>query len=181
MKIYIVGPVASGKSTLAKRLAETLNIPYQPLDEVVHVPDKSHPWGNRKRPVEERDKLFQWVIQQSNWVIEDVGRPFFEEGLVEADTIVLLDISVKIRNYRIIKRWIKQRLGIEKCIYNPDYKMLKSMFKWSKDYDTGKDNLRERIAIYQKKVVTLRNSKDIDEFLNQCIYIIKPKIGEHYA
>jgi adenylate kinase family enzyme len=168
MKIYIVGPVASGKSTLAKRLAETLNIPYQPLDEVVHVPDKSHPWGNRKRPVEERDKLFQWVIQQPDWVIEDVGRPFFEEGLVEAEAIVLLDIPVKIRNYRIIKRWIKQRLGIEKCIYNPRFEMLKCMLRWSKDYDAGKDNLKARISPYQEKTVTLRNNKDINVFFGWC-------------
>ena len=40
-----------------------------------------------------------------------------------------------------IKRWIKQRLGIEKCSYNPRYEMLKSMLQWSKDYDLGKDKL----------------------------------------
>lgn len=169
MKIYIVGPVSSGKSTLAKKLSETLSIPYQSLDEVVHIPDKSNPWGNRKRQDEERDKLFQSVIQQPKWIIEDVGRPCFEDGLKEADTIVLLEVSTRIRNYRIIKRWIKQRLGIEKCIYNPGYKMLKSMFKWSKKYDTGKDNLKERIDTYQEKVINLRNNKDIDAFLGRYI------------
>ncbi|MGF7059689.1 adenylate kinase family enzyme [Brassicibacter mesophilus] len=66
MKIYIVGSVSSGKSTLAKKLSESLNIPYKSLDEVVHIPDKSYSWGNRKRKVEERDKLFYSVIQQPN-------------------------------------------------------------------------------------------------------------------
>ncbi len=97
MKIYIVGSVSSGKSTLAKKLSETLRIPYRSLDEVVHIPDKSNPWGNRKRKVEERDKLFYSVIQQPKWIIEDVGRACFEEGLKKADKIILLEISTKIR------------------------------------------------------------------------------------
>lgn len=169
MKIYIVGPVSSGKSTLAKNLSETLNIPYQSLDEVVHMPDKSSSWGNRKRQAEERDKLFHSIIQQPKWIIEDVGRPCFEEGLQEADTIIFLEVSTQVRNYRIITRWIKQRLGIEKCAYNPRFEMLKCMLKWSKDYDSGKDNLKERIAPYQGKVVILRNNKDIHAFLRRCI------------
>ncbi|WP_032123008.1 hypothetical protein [Clostridium amazonitimonense] len=128
-----MGSVSSGKSTLAKKLSKTLKIPYQCLDEVVHIPDKSNPWGNRKREVEERDNLFYSVIQEKEWTIEDIGRPCFEEGLKRADTIILLEISTKIRNYRIVKRWIKQRLGIEQCIYNPRYEMLKCMFKWAKE------------------------------------------------
>lgn len=169
MKIYIVGAVSSGKSTLAKKLSEALSIPYHSLDEVVHITDKSHPWGNNKRDVGERDKLFKSVIQQPKWIIEDVGRPCFEDGLKEADRIVLIEVPSKIRNYRIIKRWVKQRLGIEKCMYNPGLKMLKGMFKWSKDYDTGKDNLKERILDYKEKVITLRNNKDIYAFMERCI------------
>lgn len=80
MRIYIVGSISSGKSTLAKNLSKILSIPYQPLDEVVHIPDKSNPWGNRKRQVEERDKLFYSILQQPKWIIEDVGRPCFQQG-----------------------------------------------------------------------------------------------------
>jgi adenylate kinase family enzyme len=165
MKIYVVGAVASGKSTLAKRMSKIWNIPYQSLDDVVHITDRTHPWGNRKREVEERDALFHSFMQQPKWILEDTGRPCFEDGLKEANTIVLLDTSSKVRNYRIIKRWIKQRLGFEKCIYSPHIKMLLSMFKWSKDYDTGKDNLKERLTPYQEKLIILRNNKDINGFL----------------
>lgn len=169
MKIYIVGPVSSGKSTLARKLSKTIGVNYHSLDEVVHIPDKSNPWGNRKRQVEERDKLFNSVIRQPEWIIEDVGRPCFEEGLKQADTIVLLEVSIKVRNYRIIKRWIKQRLGIEKCIYNPRYEMLKCMLQWSNNYDVGKDTLKERISKYQEKVITLRNNKEINTFLRHVL------------
>ncbi|WP_029451310.1 hypothetical protein [Clostridium algidicarnis] len=173
MKIYIVGSVSSGKSTLAKRLSKTLKIPYQSLDEFVHIPDKSTPSGNRKRQVEERDNLFYSLIKQKEWIIEDIGRSCFEDGLKESYKIILLEISTKIRNYRIIKRWIKQRLGIEQCIYNPRYKMLKCMLRWSKDYDLGKDNLKDRISTYQEKVIIIRNRKDINNFIERCINSIK--------
>ena len=43
MKIYIVGSVASGKSTLARRLSQSTGIPCFPLDEVVHTEDVSRP------------------------------------------------------------------------------------------------------------------------------------------
>ncbi|WMM23953.1 hypothetical protein RBU61_13600 [Tissierella sp. MB52-C2] len=43
------------------------------------------------------------------------------------------------------------------------------MFKWSKNYDAGKDNLKERIAVYQEKVINLKNSKNIYEFLERCM------------
>jgi adenylate kinase family enzyme len=171
MKIYIVGSVSSGKSTLARKLSETLHIPYKSLDEVVHFPDKSSPWGSGKRDPKERDNLFYSIIQQPKWIIEDTGRPCFEDGLKEADTIVLLEPPAKIRNYRIYKRWIKQRLGIEKCIYTPSYRMLKCMLRWASDYDSGKDNLKVRILPYEEKVITLRNRKDINAFMELCMNI----------
>jgi adenylate kinase family enzyme len=168
MKIYIVGAVSSGKTTLARKLSEKLNIRYQSLDEVVHIPDKSNPWGNRKRQLEERDNLFYSIIQQSTWIIEDTGRPCFIDGLKVADTIVFLKVPARIRNYRIIKRWVKQRIGIEKCIYNPNFNMLKCMLQWSKDYDLGIDKLKERISPYQEKVVVLNNEREINNFIREC-------------
>ncbi len=45
--------------------------------------------------------------------------------------------------------------------------MLKCMLKWSKDYDLGKDKLRDRISQHQEKVIILRNNKDINMFLEQ--------------
>lgn len=128
MKIYIVGSVSSGKSTLAKKLSEILSIPDHSLDEVVYITDKSNYRDNRKRQVIDRDILFHSVIDQLKWIIEDAGRTCFENGLKEEDTVVLLEVPTQIRNFRIIKRWIKQRLCIEKCIYNPRYNMLKCMF-----------------------------------------------------
>lgn len=51
-RIYIIGSVASGKTTLARTLSKKLNIKAYELDNVVYN-DK-----NIKRSNKERDKLF---------------------------------------------------------------------------------------------------------------------------
>ncbi len=165
MRIYIVGAVSSGKSTFGRQLSAKLQIPYQSLDELVHIPDKSEPSGNRKRSLEERYAMFASILSRKDWIMEDVGRPCFAEAQKEADLILLLELPARIRRFRIIKRWIKQRLRIERCIYKPTFKMLRNMLQWSKDYDTGKDNLKDRIALYKEKIIILRNNKDISKFL----------------
>lgn len=167
MKVYIVGSIASGKSTFAKQLSEETNIKSYCLDNVVYEPDKSNPWGNKKCTTEERDNTFKLILQQNDWIIEDTGRPCFEEGFKQASNIILIELPIRTRNQRIIFRWIKQKLNIAKCIYKPRFAMLKCMLQWSKDYDLGKDKLKERIALYQNKVTYLKNNKEIAEFLRK--------------
>lgn len=165
MKIYIVGAVSSGKSTLAKKLSKELNIPYTSLDDVVYEVDPSNPCSNTKRTDLERDKLFNSIINDKNWIIEDVGRSCFKDGLKKADKIILLETNKYIRKYRIVKRFMKQKLGIEKCSYEPNFKMLSLMLQWSKDYDSGKDKLKSKISIYEEKVIILRNNDDINNLI----------------
>lgn len=47
MKIYITGSVASGKSTLARRISQIIEIPCYHLDEVVHIPAPEEASGIR--------------------------------------------------------------------------------------------------------------------------------------
>lgn len=52
-KILIIGIVASGKTTFAKKLSDILNIPYYELDDIVHNKEIK---GRPKRTVEEQKK-----------------------------------------------------------------------------------------------------------------------------
>lgn len=89
MKLYIIGHVASGKTTLAREISARLGVPCFHLDEIVYMPDGSSPLGNRKRTPEDRDALFCEIISRHDWIIEDVGRECFSRGLLEADEVVL--------------------------------------------------------------------------------------------
>lgn len=167
MKIYIVGSVGSGKSTLARSISSITGIPCVHLDEVVHVEDRADSWGNHKRPVEERDAQFRDILSKDDYIIEDAGRACFSEGMLEADTIVLLDPPPRTVRRRILLRFMKQNLGIEKCIYKPHFKMLKSMFKWAKDYQVGEDSIKARLAPFQDKTVILTDNKAIRHYLSE--------------
>ncbi|WP_055668591.1 hypothetical protein [Desnuesiella massiliensis] len=156
-KVYILGSVASGKTTMAKSLSNALSIPWYELDNIFY---KKLPGGDKRRDSEERDLEFNKIINSETWIIEGVFRECFNEGLDKADTIILLDVPPLKRKYRITKRWIFQNLKLEKCNYAPTIKMLFRMYKWSKGFEKSRDNILEILKPYNYKVVIL---KDNDE------------------
>ena len=166
MKIYIVGSVGSGKSTLARRAAKVTGIPCTHLDEVVYEEDPTDSWGNRKRPDEEVEQRFRNILSQPHYIMEDAARERFLDGMAQADQIVVLDYPLRVRKQRIILRWIKQKLGIEKCIYRPHIKMLKAMLRWVNNYETNRDGTKDRIAQFSDKAVYLHNKKDTEQWLS---------------
>lgn len=166
MKVYIIGSVASGKSTFAKKLSELTKVPYHGLDEVVHIKDRTNKQGNRKRPAKVRDQMFQKIIASSDYIIEDTGRECFKDGLKQADTIILIEVPLIVRYWRIIIRFIKQKIGIEKCNYKPGFAILKETLKWAKEYDKDMEELKNRLSPYQDKTKVLKNKKDRNTFLD---------------
>lgn len=149
-KIYIIGPVGSGKTTLAKRLSKELSIPFYELDNVVW---EYHPDGDIRRSPKEIDKLFQKIINKDNWIIENVGKSYFDKGFDEADTIIYLNIPKLILYNRVLIRWIKQKLGIEKSGYKADIKMLIKMFEWTKN--ESKEDKLNKLKQYKNKLEIL--------------------------
>jgi len=174
MKLYILGSVASGKSTLARRISSIVNIPCHHLDELAHIVDPSDPRGNTKRPPEERDRLFQDILAGGQYIMEDTGRGCFAEGMRQADTVILLDIPLATRRKRIVSRWLKQKLGAEKCGYRPTLAMLHAMFRWAKNYDRDAYGTKALVAQFQDKVVTLHNNREIEDYLRTLAHRATP-------
>lgn len=166
MKVYIVGPVGSGKTTLAHRVSLKVQIPCTELDRFVHVPDDKAESGNARRPEQERDDLFNAILKQSSWLMEDIGRECFEEGLRQADMILWVDPPRIVREYRLLVRYCKQRFGIENCLYRPSLGMLKNMFCWSNAYETGVDGCRLRYQKYADKLVKVRTERQLKRLLD---------------
>ena len=120
MKIYIIGPIGSGKTTLSKKLSKKYKIKTYELDCLVYD--------------DEIDKLFNKILNSKSWIIEDVGRDRFNKGLIECDRIYYLKIS-KFRVYlRVMKRWFKQRIGVEKYNYPPTLFQFFDMIRVAREY-----------------------------------------------
>ena len=155
-KIYIIGPVGSGKTTLSKKLSKKYNIKRYELDKVVWDDDN----GNIKRTDEEIKILFNKIIANSSWIIEDVGRKKFNDGIKKADIVYYIDLPSIIVYKRCITRWVKQKIGKEKYNYKPTLKSLFEMLKWAKQDVKNKKEKIERIKNNSKNYKILKN-KDV--------------------
>lgn len=167
MKLYITGSVGSGKSTFAEQISEITGIPCTHLDELIHMPCASEKWGNIKRSDKDIDSTFNSIITSDHYIIEDNGRERFMDGMRNADKIIVLDIPLKVRKYRIIKRWIRQNIGLETCIYKPKWFVLKSMFRWLNNYESGKDGTKVRLRQFDSKTIYLTNQNETERFLSE--------------
>lgn len=154
MKIYIIGSVASGKTTLAKKLSKKLDISWYELDSIVHMKTDD---GEVRRTPEQIDEEFNKILATEKWIIEGVARRYFDKGFKEADKIILVDTPPLKRKYRILKRWVHQNMKLEECNYKPTIKMLFSMYGWSNDFDKSKEDLMDRLHEHEDKLVIVRD------------------------
>lgn len=151
-KIYIIGPVGSGKTTLSKLLSKKYNIKRYELDKIVWDDDN----GNVKRTNDEISCMFNKIISNKSWIIEDVGRKKFNDGIKKADIVYYIDLPSIIIYKRCIIRWIRQKTGKEKYNYKPTFKSLIEMLKWAKQDIKNKKEKIERIKNNSKKYKILK-------------------------
>lgn len=151
MKIYIIGPPGSGKTTLSKSLAKKYNTKFYELDKIIYDDDNNHV----KRTNEEIEKLFEGIIFEKSWIIEDVGRSEFINGREQADIIYYLKIPRRVVYKRLITRWIKQKLGKEGYNYPPTLHEFMYMLRITICYFKKETIKIESLKKYKDKVVYL--------------------------
>ena len=150
MKIYIVGIVASGKSTLARLLSSEMGIEHYELDVIVH--GEKGELAHRRTPAQQRE-LICHIDAGGSWIIEGTYRESCHMVLDLADRIVFLDPPLGLRKRRIFTRFIKQKLGMEACRYESDIEMLRLMYKWTRDFERDRPKFEARLAPYAWKLI----------------------------
>ncbi|WP_144510485.1 AAA family ATPase [Bacillus sp. FJAT-22090] len=165
MKIYIIGSVGSGKTTLARKVSSKLQIPHFETDNFVWT---RHPTGDKRNEIEVRDRLLHEAIGQDNWVIEGVHIEWTDAGLREANQVIFLDIPMQQRTWRILKRYSRQLLKIEQANYKPTFSIFRQMFKWNKYFEEQmKPVFLRKFTAYEEKVHCLQSNKQIEDWLLQ--------------
>lgn len=158
-KIYIIGIVAAGKTTLAKQISKKLNIPCYELDSVVW---NKTVHGRYKRTPQEQEVVINGINNSGDWIIEGTYRESCQQLFDMADKIVFLDTPLLKRKCRIFLRFIKQKLHIEKCNYKSNIKMLKLMYKWTNDFERNRDGFEKMLSKYEDKVVIVKHTKRLN-------------------
>ncbi|WP_281974962.1 AAA family ATPase [Halobacillus litoralis] len=159
-KIHIIGSVASGKTTLAKELSTKLGVPYYELDNVAW---ERNPGADRRRTDLEKRNYLNTIVRSESWIIEGVHNEEWVSGSFQhADLIIFLDINYFTRTYRIIKRYIFQKAGMEHANYQPTLKIFLKMFKWNKQFEErGKPNFFKSFGKYRDKTIVVCNIKEL--------------------
>ncbi|MCU1294166.1 MAG: hypothetical protein JWP08_3016 [Bryobacterales bacterium] len=98
--MVILGPGASGKSTLAIHLSEITGLPVIELDKVFWRP------GLAATPRDQWAKMQERFVEESRWIIDGDLGPYdaVEVRLHAADTIIFLDFSLLRCAWRAIRR-----------------------------------------------------------------------------
>ena len=150
-KILIIGCVGCGKSTYAKRLSKKLCIPVYCIDEIVH----DDVLGIR-RSLDEQKKIIEEVDSNNKWIIEGSLREELYFLLDMADLIIFIDIDRKTVEHRIITRYIKQQLGIEKVNYKVDLDFLDKMLGYVNKYYETREDILKMLNKYKNKLIIKR-------------------------
>ena len=99
-RVVILGPGASGKSTLAIHLGEITGLPVIELDKVFWRP------GLAATPRDQWIKLQERLVEANGWIIDGDLGPYdaVEVRLKAADTVIFLDFSLIRCAWRAIRR-----------------------------------------------------------------------------
>jgi len=160
-KIIILGGSGGGKSTLADRIGLHTGYPVYHLDNLLLdsnwiIKDKSE-W-------EEVSKIF---LLEDMGVVEGNYNSSIPNRIKWADVIIYIDISTRLRMYRIFKRNIRIRLGLDKRCGTPEGSKEKLSFKflsWAYNWNRNKRNemLLLLESIKDKKVLIIKEPRKLD-------------------
>ena len=163
MKIRIIGGPGSGKSFLAERLSRRCGIPCYELDELQW--DSAAESYGTKRPAADRDALLQEILDRDAWIIEGVYVAWCAQTFAEADRICLLSVPRSVYRRRIIRRFLRRKIGLEKG-KRETLRDLRALLRWADKYQRETlPAIREVLAPYAAKLVETAEPEAFEESL----------------
>lgn len=163
-RILIIGSCGAGKSTIAKRINEKINLPLINLDKFYWKPN----WVRSSK--EESKNKVKELVKGDKWIMEGNYQSTFDIRFPASDTIIFLDINRFVCLWRILKRWFSKN-RVDK-IHGCDEKMDFQLIKWVLwDYPKrGRKKIIEAVEKYNKRTIVIKSNKDfknIDDYIKK--------------
>lgn len=103
-RVMIVGQPGSGKSWLARAVGERTGLPVYHMDLLHWKP------GWTERPMPEKKAMARAIEDRPEWVFEGGLSVTYATRLARADTLLVLDVPLAVRVWRIFWRTIRFKL-----------------------------------------------------------------------
>ncbi len=160
-RLYILGTMGSGKTTLAKEISKRLKIKEYDLDDIY--------WKRKfdiRRDEKERSQVVKKLIKKKTWIIEGVYSSWgVEDILARATHVIMLDLPFYVLWHRIIKRYLARR-GMHREKLSGVLALLK--YVWLYKRRGPHEGYHEHMRLIQKskaKVIHITNQKEKKIFL----------------
>jgi adenylate kinase family enzyme len=161
MKIHIIGGPGSGKTFIAQHLAERYGIPVLDLDEIFWDHEKQD-YGTRADP-EKRDAALAAFIGNEKWIVEGVYYRWLGPSFQAADEIFVLTPPRWLRQARIIRRFFRRKLGLDRSKKETLRGQL-DLMAWNHKYDG--DNLMRTIRMLKELSLPFTRCATLAEVLD---------------
>jgi len=157
-RISIIGVPASGKSTLAQKLGQKLNLPVYHLDCLAMLPN----WVETDKAV--FLKQVKAITESDTWITDGNWTATIEDRFKRSDVIIFLNYSREfcIESYKNSRKNNQKRVGVPDYLDEAEDKI---------DYDSWPEfhNKYPRIVSlveeYKDKVIEFDSREKLDEFL----------------
>jgi len=122
-RVSIVGVPGSGKTTIGRRLAISLGVPFVELDEIFHQP------GWEDLPQDDFRSRVADAVSRDEWVVD--GNYSAVQDLVwqRAETVVWLDLPRRVVMCRVVMRTVR-RASTREELWNGNREPLSNFYRW---------------------------------------------------
>lgn len=167
-RIAIIGNAGGGKSVLARKLGESLDLPVYPFDDLQWQP------GWTRTPEDEIHAQHSEWLAQPGWIIDGWGSwEILQTRFEAADTILLVDFHIGVHYWWAVKRQVKAALNFNHGWPPPDCaalpvtgRLFKLMWKIHREV---RPQLVELIQQYSAstQIVHLKSPREMNAFLQE--------------